>query len=237
MSLSSLISTLPKSQVTLPISGIKVEYRPFIVKEEKVLLMAAESKDEKTMYNAIKNIVQACTDGKLDITKLPTADVEFMFLQLRSDSIGETVKPHIKCSECETPNQVEVKLKEIKPESQEQKDKKVHLVGDIYVIMKHPTLADIQKVDSKTDEQMERALYMIVKCIDKVISGETIFNTEEIDVEEVKTFVENLTQPQFAKLLEFVQGMPTMQKRVEFACKKCGHQNDIVLRVLASFFS
>jgi hypothetical protein len=236
MSLSSLVSTLPKYQITLPVTGTKVEYRPFLVKEEKILLMAAESKDEKSMNSAIKSVVEACTDGKVDISRLPTTDIEYLFLQLRSNSIGETVKPMVKCGECETPNEVEINLKEIVPAFNPKHTKKIHLISDIHVQMKYPTMADMEKIESKEDN-IERALLLIVKCIDKVINGETIYSTAEMDTKEVKDFVENLTQSQFNKLLSFVETMPTLQKEVKFTCKKCSHENDMVLKGLSSFFS
>lgn len=236
MSLSSLVSTLPKHQITLPITGTKVEYRPFIVKEEKILLMAAESKDDKTMNAAIKSVVEACTDGKVDIAKLPTTDVEYLFLQLRSNSIGETVKPMVKCEKCETPNEVTINLKEITPVMNPEHHKKIHLIGDIHVIMRHPTMHDMEKVESKGTD-IDRALFLIVKCIDKVINGETIYNASEMDTEEVKAFIENLTQNQFNKLLKFVETMPSMQASVKFSCKKCSHENDMVLKGMSSFFS
>lgn len=236
MSLSSLINTLPKYQVTLPVSGMKVEYRPFIVKEEKLLLMAAESKDEKMMSSAVKQIVQSCTEGKVDISRLPTTDVEYLFLQLRSDSIGETVKPNVKCSKCEVGNEIEVNLKQIKVATNPSHNKKIHLAGDIYVMMKHPVMHDMEKVETK-DTEIDRAFMLIAKCIDKVISGETIYNAAEMDENEVREFIENLTQSQFKKLLDFIDTMPSMQSEITFKCKKCGHDNSAVLKGLSSFFS
>lgn len=236
MSLSSLVSTLPKHQITLPLTGTKVEYRPFLVKEEKILLMAAESKDEKTMNAAIKNVVDACTFGKLDIMRLPTMDVEYLFLQLRSNSIGETVKPNIKCESCGVSNEIEVNLKEIAPTFNPEHNKKIHLIDDIHVIMRHPTLEDMEKIGSKNTD-FDRALLMMVKCIDKVINGEVIYNAMEMDHDEVRQFIENLTQVQFNKLLKFVETMPSMQANLKFKCTKCSHDNSMVLKGMSSFFS
>lgn len=236
MSLSSLVSTLPKYQITLPVTGTKVEYRPFLVKEEKILLMAAESKDERSMNSAVKSVVEACTDGKVDISKLPTTDVEYLFLQLRANSIGETVKPMVKCSSCETPNGVEINIKEIGVSTDQKHNKKIHLISDVYIMMKYPTMGDMEKLESK-DDNIEKALFLIIKCIDKVINGETIYNTAEMDTNEVRDFVENLTQSQFTKLLSFIETMPTMKKEVKFTCKKCSHENDMVLKGMSSFFS
>ena len=95
MSLAGIIASTPKHQTTLPVSGKKIEYRPFIVKEEKILLMAAESKDEKTINAAIREVISACTNGAVDVFKLPLVDMEYLFLQLRSQSVGETAKPNV----------------------------------------------------------------------------------------------------------------------------------------------
>lgn len=235
MSLSALISTLPKFQITLPISGTKVEYRPFIVKEEKILLMAAETKDERTMISAVKDVVLSCTSGKVNIMDLPTSDMEYLFLQLRSSSVGETVTPMIKCEGCKTPNEVSINLKEIKPTFHENHEKKIHLAQDIYILMKHPTISDLEKIGNEGSD-VDRALRMIVKCIDKVINGDTVYNTSEMDMNEVKEFVENLTQSQFNKLIQFVETMPSMQTRVKFDCRKCNQTNDLVLKGMANFF-
>ena len=101
MSLSGILASVPKHQTTLPLSGKRVEYRPFIVKEEKILLMAAETRNEKSIYSAIREVVLSCTGGKVDVTKIPILDMEYLFLQLRSQSVGETTKPLIKCEKCE----------------------------------------------------------------------------------------------------------------------------------------
>lgn len=235
MSLSSLVSTLPKYQIILPVSGIKVEYRPFIVKEEKILLMAAETKDQKSMTNAMRSVIEACTDGKVDILKTPTTDIEYLFLQLRSNSIGETAKPLLKCEKCDNPNEVTINLKEIKPTINLDHQKKVHLLDDIYVMMRHPTINDMEQIGNYGDD-LEKAMMMVVKSIDKVVSGETIYNAHEMDEDEVREFVENLTQTQFSKLLRFIETMPTLQKDIEFTCSKCGVSNKVTLKGISNFF-
>ena len=135
MSLAGIIASTPKHQTTLPVCGKKIEYRPFIVKEEKILLMAAESKDEKTINTAIREVVSACTGGGVDVFKLPLVDMEYLFLQLRSHSVGETAKPNVKCSKCELPTEVEINLKEIQPINDPNHKKIIPVVGDISVVM------------------------------------------------------------------------------------------------------
>ena len=235
MSLSSIIASMPKHQTVLPISGRKIEFRPFIVKEEKILLMASETKDEKTINSAVREVILSCTSGEVDVFKLPIVDMEYLFLQLRTHSVGETVKPHIKCTKCEIPNEVEINIKEIVPETDPNHKKVIPLVGDISVLMRYPTLNDIGDVDSEND--VEKTLSLLAKCIDKVYQGEKIYNTSEMPEKEVREFIDQLTQEQFKKLFSFLDTMPKLQKNIKFKCKSCATDNDVVLRGITSFFS
>lgn len=234
MSLSGIIASVPKHQVTLPISGKKVEYRPFVVREEKVLLMAAETKDERSIHSAIREVVLACTGGKVDVTKIPLLDMEYLFLQLRSHSVGETSKPSVKCDKCGVPNECEVVLKDIVPQVSPEHRKVIPIISDISVVMKYPTIEDVRSVEDGTD--VEKTFSLLVRCIDKVVQGETTYNASEMDESEVRDFVEQMTQDQFRKLFGFLETMPKMEKKVEFTCKGCKQQNDQVLRGIASFF-
>jgi len=234
MSLSGIIASVPKHQVTLPLSGKKVEYRPFVVREEKVLLMAAETKDERSIHSAIREVVLACTGGKVDVTKIPLLDMEYLFLQLRSHSVGETSKPSVKCDKCGVPNECEVVLKDIVPQVSPEHRKVIPIISDISVVMKYPTIEDVRSVEDGTD--VEKTFSLLVRCIDKVVQGETTYNASEMDESEVRDFVEQMTQDQFRKLFGFLETMPKMEKKVEFTCKGCKERNDQVLRGIASFF-
>jgi len=235
MALSGILASVPKHQTTLPVSGKKIEYRPFIVKEEKILFMASESKDEKTINSAIREVISACTGGTVDVFKLPIADMEYLFLQLRSHSVGETAKPNIKCSKCEIPNECEINLKQIKPTIDPKHTKIITVVDDISIQMRYPTMDDLQDINTQSD--VERALTLLVKSIDKVYQGEIIHNAAEMEEKEVRNFVEELTQDQFKRLFEFIETMPKLEKEVHFKCKSCGHENTTVLKGITSFFS
>jgi ribosomal protein S13 len=197
--------------------------------------MASESKDEKTINSAIREVISACTGGTVDVFKLPIADMEYLFLQLRSHSVGETAKPNIKCSKCEIPNECEINLKEIKPTIDPKHTKVITVVDDISIQMRYPTMDDLQDITTQSD--VERALTILVKSIDKVYQGEIIHNAAEMDEAEVRNFVEELTQDQFKRLFEFIETMPKLEKKVEFKCKSCGHENTTVLKGITSFFS
>jgi hypothetical protein len=234
MSLSGIIASVPKHQTVLPLSGKKIEYRPFVVKEEKILLMAAETKNEDTIHSAIREVVLACTGGRVDVTKIPLVDMEYLFLQLRSHSVGETTKPSVKCSKCETPNECEINLKDIAPQVSPEHRKVIPIVSDISVIMKYPTIEDIKSVEGGTD--VEKTFSLLVKCVDKVVQGETTYNASEMDEDEVRDFVEQMTQDQFRRLFGFLETMPKMERQITFTCKACKEKNDQVLKGIASFF-
>lgn len=235
MSLSGILASVPKHQTTLPLSGKKVEYRPFIVKEEKILLMAAETRNEKSIYSAIREVVLSCTGGKIDVTKIPILDMEYLFLQLRSQSVGETTKPLIKCEKCEAVNECEINIKDISPQFSEGHRKVIPLVADISVVMRYPTLDDINSIPEGSD--VDRTFALITKCLDRINQGETVYNCSEMEEKEVRGFIDEMTQDQFRKLFEFLDTMPKMEKTVAFACKSCNHPNEHTLRGIASFFS
>lgn len=234
MSISGILASSPKHQVTLPMSGKKVEYRPFVVKEEKILLMAAETKDEKTINSAVREVILSCTGGKVDVLKVPILDMEYLFLHLRSNSVGETSKPNIKCEKCEVPNECEIKLSEIVPITDPSHKKVIPLVGDISVVMRYPTLEDVDSIGKGTD--VERSFSLIVACIEKIIQGERIYLASEVGEDDVRAFIGEMTQAQFKKVLDFLATMPRLEKEISFKCSSCGHQNDQTIRGIASFF-
>jgi DNA-directed RNA polymerase subunit M/transcription elongation factor TFIIS len=218
----------------LPLSGKKVEYRPFVVREEKVLLMAAETKNEDSIHSAIREVVLACTGGKVDVTKIPLIDMEYLFLQLRSHSVGETTTPSVKCEKCGVPNECEINLKQVIPQVTPDHRKVIPIISDISVVMKYPTIDDVKAVEGETE--VEKTFSLLVRCIDKVVQGETTYNASEMDESEVRDFVEQMTQDQFRRLFGFLETMPKMEKSVEFTCKGCKQENRQVLKGIASFF-
>ena len=195
MALSGILASVPKHQTTLPVSGKKIEYRPFIVKEEKILFMASESKDEKTINSAIREVISACTGGTVDVFKLPIADMEYLFLQLRSHSVGETAKPNIKCSKCEIPNECEINLKEIKPTIDPKHTKIITVVDDISIQMRYPTMDDLQDITTQSD--VERAL--------TILRTEMVRNMKLLGVNSLEEL-----EPKHVRLLPAHAGLGTL---------------------------
>ena len=224
------IST-PTYTLKLPSSGEIIKYRPFLVKEEKVLLMAAESGDEKEIAIAVNSIIKNCVKDEVDTDSLAVFDIEYLFLNLRSKSIGESVKLLIPCEHCENECKVSVNLSDINVEKTEGHNKKIQLTDSIGVIMKYPTFKATETIDIDKDP-----LKIINMCIDQVYDSKSVYNTKDSSEEELVEFVDSLNQEQFKKIQEFFETMPKLRKEVDFKCSKCEKENNVVVDRLQDFF-
>jgi hypothetical protein len=237
---------VPIHSVDLPLSKKKVRFRPFLVKEEKILLIAMESKDEVTIIDSIKQIITNCILDKIDVDNLPITDLEYFFLHLRARSVGEIVELQYKCNNkvkpegadeektCGNVVKIDLDVLKIKPESIEKHTNNILLSENLGVIMRYPNLSLVNVI--KEGSEIESLLNVICKCIDSVYDGETVYHRKDISDEEMKDFVENLSQSQFLKMQEFFETVPRLKENVHFHCKKCGHEEDIVIEGLQNFF-
>ena len=220
----------PKHTLTLPISGKKIEFRPFLMKEQKVLLQAIEMGDESQLQNAIKDITSACTYNTVEIDKLPIGDVEFLFINLRMKSIGESVELLYKCNKCEAITPLEVKLSDIK--IQELQDDKIILEDSIGVIMQPLTYGMVKKAsEEKTD--VDKAYRIILDSI-KLVFDEDQTYTDFTDV-ELFEFLEKLSASNFDKIEKYTESQPTITKKIQVKCRNCGNEQEIELKGLSDF--
>ena len=238
------IITTPTYELKLPSSGKKIKYRPFLVKEEKVLLLAMETKDSAQIQAASKTVIADCTFGEMDVEKSPPFDIEYIMLQLRIKSVGETVSPSFKCNKCETANQIEVDLTKINVVQTEGHSNTVKLTDTMGVVMRYPIMSDDDKVESKNKEDTtnvlknaERSMQLIASCIDVIYDGEKIYNTKNFSREEVMDFIENLSQGMFQQIANFFQDMPSLKHDIKFTCTKCGEENSLTVRGVQDFFT
>lgn len=227
-------ASLPEYTMTLPISSMLVKYRPFVVKEEKVLLIALQSNNPNQVNDAIRNILLACTDAKLDTKKVCAADAEYAFLQVRCKSIGEEVKPKVSCTKCDTAITVKIKLDEItvaekdKPKT----DPNIKLSDRLSVVMRHPSIHDLDH--SLT--QVDMAVEMCKRCIESVILDEQVHMASDISQEEVSEFVENMLPNQFEKLISFFSAAPELKYQFSYKCPGCGKKVGLEVSKVADFF-
>jgi len=230
MALPSLTSS--KYELIVPSSKTKVEYRPYLVKEEKILMIAAESKDENQMIRAIKDVIKSCTYGNLKVDRLTMFDLEYIFTTLRSKSVGESSTIGLQCTSCEESNEVAINLANVS--ITEGADSHIKLTDTIGMSMRYPSIDDI--IDSNSESDVEAAFELIVSCIDSIYEGDEMFDTEDQTRKELMSFIESLSAKQFEKINEFVTSIPVAYIDAEFKCSKCGEHNEINIRGLANFF-
>jgi hypothetical protein len=235
MALPKLNDT-PKYDIVIPSTNALVRFRPFLVKEEKVLMMAMESQDSKQILDTVVDTISACVVDDLNRSSLTVFDVEYMFTQIRAKSVGETSTINMSCTECEADNEINVNLGDITIDVPDI-ETVVPLTDTISIEMKYPSWASLLG-DGVNENQsaVDVTFRLIAQCIDAVMTPDERILMRDQSVEEVNEFIEGMTQEQFAKVREFVESMPRMKKDVEYTCSSCQHNNKYTLEGLADFF-
>ena len=237
---------VPIFTVDLPLTKTKLRYRPFLVKEEKLLLIAVESDDEQTIMDSIKQIINNCCLDEIDTDSLPITDLEYFFLHLRARSIGEIVDLQYRCNnkvkneegqEVECGNNVKIKVNvlEIQPTFNEKHTNKIELTKNLGIVMKYPNFSLIDKVKSTND--VDQILNIVTNCVDYIYDADSIYYRKDISDEELSEFIENLTQKQFAKVQEFFETVPAIKKELDFKCNKCHYEEKIMVEGIQNFFA
>jgi hypothetical protein len=232
----------PIYEIDLPLSKKHIRFRPFLVKEQRNLLMAMESDDRETIEKNIKQVLHNCTlTEDIDIDKLPITDVELYFLNLRARSIGEVVTNKYRCEnvvdskKCDNMMDSSINLLDIKVDMGNIGDGVIQLTKDISIKLNYPEFAFLDKISTNTDVS-DAAFGMIVDCIDYIFDGEQYFYANESTKEELTQFIESLNSQQFAKIEEFFTNMPKLNKKIDLKCSKCGFDHKIEVEGLESFF-
>lgn len=234
------MNSMPTFNMTIPSSGKHVKFRPFVVKEEKALLIAQQSEDQRVMVDTLKSVLSSCILDKIDIDKLATFDLEYMFLQVRGKSVGETVDLLFNCDNDhgeqneKARSKVTIHLSEIEVTKTPEHTNKIPLFGDVGVVMRYPNIEDAEQVQDVTD--IDEIFRIVARTIDYIYSGEEIFHSNETSEEELLQFLNNLTTEQFMLIQKFFDTMPKISYRIEYKCPLCGKEHKKVLEGLASFF-
>ena len=228
----------PKYELRLPSSNKRVQYRPYLVKEEKILMVARESNDQKQITQAIKDTVSSCTFDKIDPEKLSVFDLEYIFLKLRAKSVGEISKLTLKCEKCEKPNPIEINIDMVSVNTENLPDPKIQLTDKIGVVMNWPNVNLITELaeQDKTDTG-KVIMSVIVGCIDSIFDEKTVHRASDHTTEELHQFIESLNQSQFAKIRQFIEATPKLEHKIEYTCSHCGAHNSLTLTGLQNFFS
>jgi hypothetical protein len=205
------------------------DFRPFLVREEKILLMAQESGNPNEMIESMQNAITSCSDGKVDGHKLPFFDLQNIFIQLRINSIGAVTDFELICGECSNHTPIKLDLKELQLKFAEDHSNKVALTPEVGVIMNYPTAKIL--TDTTTP-----AFDIVVDCVDKIYSGDEVYDAKEEGREEVVKFIESLTKEQFDMIIKFFETTPRIEKVVEYTCGKCNTDNVVLIDGIENFF-
>ena len=234
------IST-PTYEVELPSTGEPIQYRPFLVKEEKVLVIALESEDTKQITNAIKTVIKNCILTKgIKVETLPTFDIEYLFLNIRSKSVGEEIEVNVICPDDEeTTTTVKIDLDSIKVQKNEEHTNKIKVDKNIMMEMKYPSLEQFIKnnFDFSDANAMDQSFELIASCIDKIYTEDEVWSTADVTKKELNEFLEQMNSSQFKEIEKFFETMPKLSHKVKVKNPKTGIESEVVLEGLASFFA
>lgn len=233
------IST-PSYHLTLPSTGKEIKYRPFLVREEKLLVLALESEDTKQITEAIKTVIKSCIETRgIKVETLPTFDIEYLFLNIRGKSVGEEIEVNIICpDDGETTVPVKINVDEIEVKKFDGHDKKIKIDDSIMLEMKYPSLDQFIKnnFDFSAANDMDQAFDLISSCIDKIYTEDEVWSTTDVTKKEITEFLDQMNSLQFKKIETFFETMPKLSHKISVTNPKTKVENEVVLEGLSSFF-
>jgi len=232
MSLPQL--TAPEFVTKVPSTGKEIKYRPFLVREEKILLMALEGGDEKEIGNAIINILSSCIISEINLDTLATFDVEYLFLKLRSKSVGEVIELKLahsdKETECKHRTDVVINIDDIKV-SDNVSDGKIDLTSELGIKLRYAGMKDVNSLDANSTSQL---FELVVSCVEYIYDASEVY--DDFTRDEMSKWLEQLDTAQFKMITDFFQAAPKLSHTIEWTCPECGEKDEIVLEGMQSFF-
>ena len=232
------LNDMPKYSVTIPSLKQEVRVRPFVVKEEKILLIAMESKDPKQIAHAIIDTIRSCVEDEFDTNKLTSYDVEYLFTQIRGKSVGEKSTVLVPCPDCEKENEVTVNINELKIQG-EIPNSKIKISDTITIEMKPPSylqIAENEKIMSENSTTMDRIFGLLISSIDAVLTEEERFSFRDATHQEATEFLESMSQEQFAKVRKYMEEQPSLKHDIEYDCVGCQKHQKLTLEGMQDFF-
>ena len=234
------IST-PTYHLELPSTGKEIQYRPFLVREEKLLVLALESEDTKEITTAIKNVIKACIKNKdIKVEELPTFDIEYLFLNIRGKSVGEEIEVNILCpDDGESYAKTNIAIDEIEVQRNDSHTNKIQIDDVLTMEMKYPSLDQFIKNNFDFDAQggLEQSFDLVAACIDKIYNEEEVWDSSETTKKEMVEFLDQMNSSQFKKIEQFFDTMPKLSHEVEVTNPNTKVKSNVVLEGLASFFA
>ena len=230
--LSGIKISTPTFNEVVPSTKQKVKLTPFRVGDEKVLLMASQSKDTKQMLNALKTVIENCVSG-VDVEKLAPFDLEYLFLKLRAVSVGETSEIGVACKECNTSNKIVIDLTKVSVKENKNHTNIIKIDKDLIFEMKYP---DTNALSEDDLADVEKIFDLIASSVTKVFHGENVYEVSEVDKEDLKDILNSLSTKQFEMVQDFFTTMPKLAKDIIFTCSHCKTENKSTIEGLSSFF-
>ena len=240
---------VPIYEMKMIATGKTIKFRPFLVKEEKLFLMAAESQEQDAILSTIKQIINNCVLDDIDIDSLPIFEIENIFLNLRARSIGEVVNLKYRCGNkvldeegqekvCNNLQEYDINVLDIKPTELKKDGNKIVINDALGMMLKYPKIQTVQNLFAKDGEEISDAslVNIIVDCIDYIYDADNVYYAKDVTKEELSDFVDNLSRKHLEQIKEFFDNMPKLKYTIKYDCKKCGHKEDINIEGTASFF-
>ena len=225
----------PTYRLTLPSTKEEIQYRPFLVKEQKLLMMAQESENDNEVVDMVSQIVNACTFEKIDVDTSPMFDIEYIFLQIRGKSVGVKIDLNITCPDDEkTSVPVQVDINDISVLMSEEHNNEIDLNNDIKMVFRYPLLKDVKGIPANTKD-VDLIFYLLNSCIESISHGEEIYNRVDISEKELTEFIDSLTGEQFERITDFFQTMPKLRHVIPVKNPKTEVESEVVVEGLASF--
>jgi hypothetical protein len=226
--------SVPKYDLILPSNGEKVVFRPFLMREEKLLLFASESNNEPEVVAAVDEIVRNCTEEKISASTHSVFDLIYVFIQIRAKSVAEVAEFNLVCGACEHQTESTINLTEIKVEKTEGHSNVIMLSDTAGIKMRYPRLSDAMGVDL---EDLDSIYHVIVNCMETVFDGDEINVCADVPREELLAFLDTLSLAQFSEIEKFFETMPKISSTLDYTCPKCQKENTVVLDSLLNFFA
>ena len=230
----------PTYELELPSTQKPIHYRPFLVKEEKLLVLALESEDTKEITTAIKNVIKSCIKTRgIKVETLPTFDIEFLFLNIRGKSVGEDIEVNLICpDDGKTQVPVTINIDDVKIQRTEGHTNKIKLDSSLMMEMKYPSLSEFIKnnFDFKEDNVMNQSFELIATCIDKIYNAEEVWATVDCTKKEITTFLDSMNSSQFKEIEKFFETMPKLSHKVKITNPNTNVESEVVMEGLSSFF-
>lgn len=234
------VQNTPTYSIEIPSTKEILKFRPFLVKEQKSLLLAQQSEDASVMVDTLKSVVRGCAQSKVDVDKLAIFDLEYIFSQIRSKSVGEMVSLIFSCDVCDDNTakiKLDIDLSKLKVEHDPRHEQKISLFDDVGVVMKYPSVNVINTMTQYgVGSEVDLVFDIVCECIDYIYDSSEVYHAKEQSKEELQTFINNLTTEQFEKIELFFETMPKLRQKIEYKCPVCSLEHNKVLEGLNSFF-